>query len=83
MNIIEFVNLFDKEKIESAKVAFTFYSQKTCKWNFWCDEGTSKEELIEHLKQYPEFKEFEFDGFEEVSIEPWDEGSIRIRIHFD
>ena len=83
MTIIDFINLFDKEKIESAKVAFTFYSPISGKWNFWCEEGTSKEEFIDHLREYPEFQKLEFEGLEEVNIEPWDEDSIRIRIHFD
>lgn len=84
MNIGEFVNLFDAKAVAEGKIAFTFHAPKSGKWNFWsdADKPTTRAALAGKVMKIKELAEQEITGFEEVSLEPWDEDGLRVRVTF-
>ena len=80
MKLDEFIKLFDAKAVAEAKVAFTFHAPKTGKWNFWAEDGVTRDELAAHVMKIDELAKLEIDGFQNVSLEPWDENSLRVRV---
>ena len=80
MTIPELISLFDESAVTSGKVAFTFHTNHSGKWNFWCQNHSSdsRKTLCKAIKDVPELASHEIEGFEEVFLEPWDEDGIRI-----
>ncbi len=81
MTLKDLILLFDEQAVSSGKVCFTFHEPKGGKWNFW-SEGESRQKLADNIMSYKHLAELEIDGFQQTSLEPWDEDSLRVRITF-
>lgn len=84
MTLKDLILLFDEQAVSSGKIAFTFHEPKGGKWNFWSspDSPCTREQLADHIMSYPSLAGLEIEGFEETSLEPWDEDGLRVRITF-
>ena len=81
MTIKDLILLFDEQAVSSGKVCFTFHEPSCGKWNFW-SEGESRQKLADIIMSHKPLAELEIDGFQQTSLEPWDEDGLRVTITF-
>ena len=82
MTIKDLILLFDEHAVSSGQICFTIHEPKGGKWNFWADDGESRQQLADNIMSYKPLAELEIDGFQDTSLEPWDEDGLRVRITF-